>query len=150
MEDRIQRDITIAAPIDRVWAALTQPQHVGLWFGTGKPAKIDFQPGGAIVFDGGYGESLATIERIEPPHLFSYRWAQVGPENVPPHEGNATLVEFALTSHEDGTLLTVTETGFATLTDVDLAGRERQYKENAGGWPQVLAALADYVAGLPA
>ena len=33
--DRIERDIVIAAPIERVWKVLTAPEHVGVWFGQG-------------------------------------------------------------------------------------------------------------------
>ena len=40
-EDRIEREITIAAPIERVWAVITEPEHVGKWFGQGPPARID-------------------------------------------------------------------------------------------------------------
>ena len=31
--DRIEREIVINAPQDRVWAALTEAEHVAGWFG---------------------------------------------------------------------------------------------------------------------
>ena len=31
MSDTIEREITIAAPIERVWDLITQPEHVGTW-----------------------------------------------------------------------------------------------------------------------
>ena len=31
--DRIEREVHIAAPIERVWAVLTEPALVGIWFG---------------------------------------------------------------------------------------------------------------------
>src|SRR5205085_9304392 len=34
-KDRIAREISIAAPVERVWAVLTEPAHVGSWFGQG-------------------------------------------------------------------------------------------------------------------
>jgi uncharacterized protein YndB with AHSA1/START domain len=45
--DRIERDIVIAAPVERVWAVLTEPEHVGRWFGQGEPARIDPRPAGS-------------------------------------------------------------------------------------------------------
>ncbi len=36
--DRIEQEIVIAAPVERVWAVLSEPEHVGRWFGHGKPA----------------------------------------------------------------------------------------------------------------
>lgn len=147
MDDSIQRDITIDAPVERVWAAITEPRHVGVWFGTGQPAKMDFRPGGGIVFSHGEaGETLATIERIEPQRLFAYRWALVGARDVPPGDGNATLVEFTLEPDGDATRLTVTETGFTKLTAVDVEARAKQYGDNVGGWAQKVVELADYIA----
>ena len=46
-KDRIEQEIVIAAPIERVWAVLTEPAHVGRWFGQGGPAEIDLRPGGS-------------------------------------------------------------------------------------------------------
>ena len=33
MIDTIERDILIAAPIERVWEIVTTPEHIGQWFG---------------------------------------------------------------------------------------------------------------------
>ena len=32
-EDRIERDVLIDAPVERVWALITQAEHLGTWFG---------------------------------------------------------------------------------------------------------------------
>ena len=45
--EQIEREVVIAAPIERVWAVVTQPEHVGTWFGDAG-AEIDLRPGGAI------------------------------------------------------------------------------------------------------
>ncbi len=52
-EDSIEREITIAAPIDKVWSVLTEPDHVGMWFGTGSSVRIDLRPGGVMELDHG-------------------------------------------------------------------------------------------------
>ena len=41
--DRIEREITIAAPIERVWSILTEAEHIHGWFAD---AEIDLRPGG--------------------------------------------------------------------------------------------------------
>ena len=51
--DRIEREVMIAASPERVWAVLTEPAHVGTWFGTGSPAEIDLRPGGLMMLDHG-------------------------------------------------------------------------------------------------
>ena len=42
--DRIERTVELAAPPDRVWAALTTAEGLSAWFGN--EATIDLRPGG--------------------------------------------------------------------------------------------------------
>ncbi len=148
--NRIQQEITIAAPVEQVWATITEPRHVGVWFGTGTPTTMDFRPGGTMVFDHGpHGEIHARIEQIEPRHLFSWRWTTIGPPNTPPTNENSTLVEFTLHAEDTGTRLRVTETGFDTLA-APAAARDERYKSNTGGWADKLAEIDAYVQRLPA
>src|SRR5450631_1822022 len=115
-DDRIEREIQIAAPIERVWAVLTEPEHVGTWFGVGVPTEIDLRPGGIMVLDHGvYGRYLTRFVTVSRPHLLSYRWAAAHPDVVA-DDSNSTLVEFTLTPTTPGTALPVVESGFATLT----------------------------------
>src|SRR5437879_6303043 len=110
--DRIEREILINAPQDRVWAVLTVADHVAHWFGDS--AEVDLRPGGKMVFGWTeHGNHHAVVERVEPPGFFSYRWGH-GAE-VEPAAGNSTLVEFTLTPAGSGTMLRVVETGFASL-----------------------------------
>lgn len=149
-EDRIERAIEIRAPIDKVWAVLTEPEHVGRWFGTGSPVEIDLRPGGVMVLDHGEHGTYATVfVAIDPPRALSYRWAAGYPGQVATEE-NATLVEFTLEPAGDGTLLRVVETGFASLAVP--AGREDSagYESHADGWSAVVRRLGAYVEGDPA
>jgi uncharacterized protein YndB with AHSA1/START domain len=139
--DQIERELTIDAPVERVWAALTQPESIKEWFGD--RAEIDLQPGGAAVFQfEGYGSFHATLERVEPYSVFSYRWARQAEE--PPHDGNSTLVEFTLIPEGTGTRLRVVETGFATL-DLPEAEQVKHAEENRQGWQSELDELRQYV-----
>jgi uncharacterized protein YndB with AHSA1/START domain len=142
--DRIVREVKIQAPIERVWAVLTEPAHVGVWFGSGVPAEIDLRPGGVMVLDHGeHGRYPTLIVNVDPPHAFSYRWASAYP-GITATEDNSTLVEFSLQAAADGTLLRVVESGFDTL--VIPAGREDSagFESHAQGWAGVVVKLGEY------
>jgi len=65
--DRIEREITIAAPVERVWAVLTEPEHVGQWFGL--RARNPAAPGGERLHEpgdtGGTRSLLLVREPLE-------------------------------------------------------------------------------------
>jgi uncharacterized protein YndB with AHSA1/START domain len=70
--DRIEREITIDAPQQRVWDVLTEAEHISNWFGDS--TEIDLRPGGKIVFGWTeYGPHHARVEKVEAPGFFSYR-----------------------------------------------------------------------------
>jgi uncharacterized protein YndB with AHSA1/START domain len=144
--DRIERETTIEAPVERVWELLTQAEHVGRWFGDAG-AEIDLRPGGAMVMHWReHGSSRGRIEAVEPHSHFSYRWAPFkDPGGEEPVEGNSTLVEFTLTPDGGGTRLRVVETGFAALA-TSAEQRARNVESNTEGWAFELGELADYAA----
>ena len=73
--EQIEREVVITAPIERVWATITQPEHVGTWFGDAG-AEIDLRPGGAILIHwADYGTGYGIVERVEPPRVFAFRGA---------------------------------------------------------------------------
>ena len=45
--DRIESDVLIAAPVERVWDLITRADHLGRWFGNAG-AEVDLRPGGAL------------------------------------------------------------------------------------------------------
>jgi uncharacterized protein YndB with AHSA1/START domain len=141
--DRIEREVTIAAPVDRVWAVITEAEHIGRWFGDAG-AEIELRPGGRFTCTWKeHGTVRAIVERVEAPHFFSYRWAR--PVNAEVQPGNSTLVEFSLTPDGSGTRLRVVESGFREL---DLSDEERaKYAAgNIEGWASELSELAGYAA----
>ena len=70
--ERIEREILIEAPIDVVWAVLTEPEHVAGWFSDS--AEVDLRPGGDATFTWHeHGSALAWVERVEPPRFFAFR-----------------------------------------------------------------------------
>ena len=137
MEDRIERELTIKAPVQRVWEVLTDPAYVARWFGD--RAEIDLRPGGRAVFGWtDHGDGHAVVERVEPPREFAFSWAR---EHDVAFEQAATttLVEFSLSPVDGGTRLRLVESGF---TD------ETHHKENSGGWDAELAELVTFAESL--
>jgi uncharacterized protein YndB with AHSA1/START domain len=141
--DQIEREVLIEAPVERVWALITEAEHMGAWF-SDTSAKIDLRPGGAMSLSWEkHGTVHARVERVEPPHLFTYRWASA--TDVEPTDGNSTLVEFSLAAEGDGTRVRVVEIGFAGL-DASEAERRRKLDDNTEGWAIELGHLAEHAA----
>ena len=142
--EQIEREVVIAAPIERVWAVVTQPEHVGTWFGDAG-AEIDLRPGGAIIIRWkDYGTGYGIVERVEPPHVFAWRGALIGHTEVRPD--NSTVVEFTLTAEGGGTRLRVVESGFHTLA-IPADEALKQAEGNVEGWRIKMDELAAYVTG---
>jgi uncharacterized protein YndB with AHSA1/START domain len=145
-QDKVEREVVVAAPVERVWEILTQAQHVGKWFGDS--ADIDLRDGGEIVLRWEkYGEFFGTIERIERPRHFSYRWVP-GVPGKKPGKDDSTLVEFTLTPDGARTKLRVVETGFSRLPRPE-SDRAEQFEDNSKGWTTVLDDLRKYSEQLP-
>jgi uncharacterized protein YndB with AHSA1/START domain len=167
--DRIEKRITLRAPLSRVWRAIADAREFGQWFGfelegdfaAGKRMKgvfigeldeaalVEYQKSLGLrpskVKLPGENATFCSIERIEPERYFSFRWipyaidADADPENEP-----TTLVEFWLEAVADGTLLTIVESGFDR---VPAHRRERAFRMNEGGWAAQSENLRKYVDG---
>jgi uncharacterized protein YndB with AHSA1/START domain len=137
VSDRIEREIHIAAPLERVWSVVTEPRF---WVGEGDPAQADLREGALIMSDHGeYGRYPLRIERIDPQRYVSYRWATTFPGEEP-REGNSTLVEFTLVPEGDETRLRVVESGFAELAAPEDT-RRTSLEGNTEGWASELDEL---------
>jgi uncharacterized protein YndB with AHSA1/START domain len=137
-EDRIEREIRIAAPIERVWAVVTESEHLGEWFGMAKPAEIDLRPGGIFTLE--YGEWAKfpnLIVTVDAPHSFAYRSASAYP-GVTATEENSTLVEFTLVEDGDGTVLRLVESGFESMPLPENPPESAKFESHANGWPYAL------------
>ncbi|MGZ4202942.1 MAG: SRPBCC domain-containing protein, partial [Thermoleophilaceae bacterium] len=103
---RIERDILMDAPMEVVWAVVTEPEHIAGWFS--HTVELELTPGGSAVFHwDGHGSVKGRVERVEPPRYFSFRWSIT--------DETSTLVEFSLSPEGDSTRLTVVESGFRDL-----------------------------------
>jgi uncharacterized protein YndB with AHSA1/START domain len=143
ISDRIERKIELKAPRERVWKAITTETEFAQWFGV-KFLEGKFQPGARAkaraTHRGRHIEFYLTVEKMEPPRYFSWRWIPGAkqPANEPP-----TLVEFVLEETQDGTSVTITESGFDRLS---LEYRAAAFKDNTDGWEHQAKSLANYLA----
>lgn len=142
--DQIERETVIDAPVERVWALITDAEHVGRWFGDAG-AEIDLRPGGEMVLRWAeHGTSRGRVVAVEPHSRFSYRWAPFKePGGEEPVDGNSTLVELTLHPEADGTRLRVVESGFTALATSE-AQRAENHAGNTRGWQAELDELRDY------
>jgi uncharacterized protein YndB with AHSA1/START domain len=150
MNDRIEKQIELKAPVSRVWRALTDYREFGQWF----RVKLDgpFVPGqlstGRLTFPG--KEHLkweAVVQKMEPERLFSFTWHPYAVDpKIDYSKETPTLVEFRLEEIPTGTLLLLTESGFDKIPS---NRRLEAFSRNDGGWTQQLQKIEAYVAQTP-
>lgn len=155
--DRIEKRMILRAPRDRIWRAISEAEQFGTWFGvefdgdfapgtrlTGRIAPTQVDPEVAKLQQPYIGFPFEFhIERIEPMRLFSFRWH---PSAVDPGTDYSaepmTLVEFRLEDVAQGTLLTITESGFDRIP---LERRAKAFTSNEGGWRHQLKLIEKYL-----
>ena len=114
-------------PIEKVWRAVTTPQHLGQWFPSS--VEVDLRSGGAMrfgAFDGDAG-AAGTVEVVDAPRCLTFTWG-------------TDRLTFELTPDGDGTTFALTHSfddryGAASF---------------ATGWGVCLAGLRCVLAGEPA
>jgi uncharacterized protein YndB with AHSA1/START domain len=147
MSDRIEKRIELAAPVSRVWRALTDYLEFGQWFGV----KLDgpFRAGqvsrGHITHPGyEHVKWKAVVQKMEPERLFSFTWHPYAIDPKIDYSGETpTLVEFRLEETASGTLLLITESGFDKIPS---HRRLDAFRMNDGGWAQQLKNIEKHVA----
>ncbi len=127
--DRIEKKILLRAPRARVWRALTDAKEFGQWFRV--ELEGPFTAGGRVqgrITYPGY-EHLrfeATVERMEPEQLFSWRWRPAAVEPGVDYSAEpTTLVVFELQDVPEGTLLTVVESAQDVRAQFDFVSETR-------------------------
>ena len=157
--DRIEKNILLKAPQERVWRALTDSAQFGTWFGMrldgafvlgdrvrGTIAGTQVNPKVAKMQEPYFGKLVElAIDRMEPQHLFSFRWHPYPVDLEGDYsEEPMTQVTFTLEPQTEGVLLTVTETGF---DQVPAERRAQALADNEGGWAIQVTLIEAYVTG---
>lgn len=132
--DTIERTIHIDAPVERVWTIVTEPEHLGTWFGDAGATRA-----GDIITMAWkeHGEAELRIVREDAPNAFAFRW-----DANDPGIGD-TLVEFTFAAEGEGTRLKVVESGWGELRTTP--ERQAELRDgNTGGWKHELGDLERY------
>jgi uncharacterized protein YndB with AHSA1/START domain len=152
--DRIEKRIELKAPVARVWRALTDYREFGTWFRVRleKPFAIGQVAHGQITHPGyEHIRWEAHIQQMEPERLFSFTWPLIEFHDQERYTGDyarapRTLVEFRLEKTANGTLLTLTESGFESVPE---SWRDKAFHGNDGGWAAQMQNIENYVAEKP-
>jgi uncharacterized protein YndB with AHSA1/START domain len=114
----VTRSISIAASVEKVWRAITEPEQISRWFG--RTVFDGARPGaqGTMAFEG-HGAVPIRIEAIDAPRAVTYRWCNDNALDRPPtafDEAHSTVFTFTLEIEGSGTRLTVVEAGFESTS----------------------------------
>lgn len=145
--EQIENELVIDAPPERVWAILTEAEHIRHWFAF-DGATIDPRPGGELVMQWKeHGVFYSRVEIFEPPRRFAFR-GSFRPDEMPA-PGNTTLVMFTLVPEGAGTRVRVVESGFRDLA-IPEAEQAAFAEGNIQGWNGAFSALQEYMQALAA
>jgi uncharacterized protein YndB with AHSA1/START domain len=159
--DRIQKQIVLRAPRERVWSAISDAKKFGTWFGvefdgpfvagsrlSGKIAPTKVDPEVAKMQQPYAGKRFEfSVERIEPMRNISFRWHPFAVEpGIDYSKEPTTLIVFELEEVSGGTRLTITESGF---DKIPLARRAKAFAANEGGWAMQVKLIEKYLAMQP-
>lgn len=144
--DAIVSEIYIVAPAERVFAALTDPKQLAIWFTDAscpvKTWRMDARRGGSYGYATGKSRHLVNgvsefechgdILEFDPPRLLVYTWVA----NWHLDKQRKTVVRWELTPAGAGTHVKVTHSG--------LAQEQVAREDYRGGWPGVVEKLKEF------
>jgi uncharacterized protein YndB with AHSA1/START domain len=137
-EFTVRRTIRIAAPIEKVWSAVTEPEHISQWFGRARFEGSGVGAHGTLDFPD-HPPVPIRVEALDAPRMVSYRWGNDDATRVTTDEvdeDQSTVFTFTLEPLPDGTQLTVVETGFEVTSDP-----AANLESHRGGWDSELDKL---------
>ncbi len=145
--DRIEKQIEIAAPVSRVWQALTDYREFGQWFRVNLegPFRVAETSRGQITYPGYEHVTMEVIvEAMEVEKRFAFWWRPYAIDPQVDYSAEPrTLVEFLLEpTTSGGTVLRVSESGF---DGIPAHRRDEAFRMNDGGWAQQIINIRNHV-----
>jgi len=134
LENSIERQIEIKAPIPKVWEALTNAKLFGQWFGANFHSPfVAGQTTKARNTSKGFEMDMEfIIKEIKPQSYFAYAWHPFPLDKTFDYDKEEpTLVEFHLEKTASGTLVKVKESGFNKVT---ASRRAEAFRMHTAGW----------------
>ena len=140
MQDTIERQITIQAPKQVVYQAITDPAQITSWFPDTIEGSLAVGEQPVLGF-GDHGKTQILVVAAQPYDYFAYRWVPganhfLGDVTTV----KTTIVEFKLTEQDGITTVAMTESGFSLLS-AELA--TASFEQNSGGWGYMLGRLEE-------
>ncbi len=126
----------LAAPPERVFAALTTPAQIARWIGprgvAASNVAVDLRVGGEFSFDLDFGEAVITMrgryEAVDPPSRLVHTWGVAG-------AGDDSRVTIELAAAGAGTELRLTHAGL----------QPDEFAQNRAGWDEFFDQLDEYL-----
>jgi len=140
----VRRTIRIAAPLEKVWSAITDPAHISQWFGATVLDGSGAGATGTMTFDG-YGAIPIRVEEVDELRSITYRWGNDDAADTLPTtvaDDNSTVFTFTLDEVDGGTQLSVVETGFEHTSDP-----VSNVRDHGTGWTDELDKLVALLEG---
>ncbi|MGV0741982.1 SRPBCC family protein [Mycolicibacterium sp. XJ870] len=158
MSDRIEKEVLLRAPLDRVWRAISDADEFGRWFGIRfdgpfvagtsvsgviTPTEVDAAVAAMQEPYSGQPDTWQIVA-VEAPHRLAFRWHPYAVEPDADYSAEpTTLVEFTLTENADGVLLRIVESGFDAIP---AARRISAFEANSEGWAHQAELVRKYLA----
>jgi uncharacterized protein YndB with AHSA1/START domain len=156
--DRIEKQVVLRAPLERVWRAISDADEFGQWFGvrfdgpfvagesvTGviTPTTVDEDVARMQEAHAGKSDSWQIVA-IEPQRRLAFRWHPYAVEAGADYSQEpTTLVEFTLTETDEGVLLRIVESGF---DKIPAQRRAAAFEANSQGWAKQTQLVRKYLA----
>jgi len=156
--DRIEKQICLKAPRERVWRAISDSTAFGTWFGvkfdgpfvsgatmTGRITPTQVDPEVAKMQEPYTGKPFViVVDCVQPMSRFAFRWHPFAIDpDIDYSQEPMTLVAFELADALGGTLLKITESGF---DQIPIERRAQAFQANDGGWTHQSKLIEKYLA----
>ena len=156
--DRIEKEVVLRAPLERVWRAISDAEEFGRWFGvrfdgpfvpgapvTGviTPTTVDDEVARAQDPYAGKADTWQIVA-VEPKRRLAIRWHPYAVESGTDYSQEpTTLVEFTLDETAEGVLLRIVESGFDSIP---VERRASAFEANSEGWAAQTELVRKYLA----
>jgi uncharacterized protein YndB with AHSA1/START domain len=156
--DRIEKEVLLRAPLERVWRAISDAEEFGRWFGvrfdgpfvagasvTGviTPTIVDEEVARMQEPHAGMSDTWQIVA-LEPQRRLAFRWHPFAVESGADYSQEpTTLVEFTLDQTAEGVLLRIVESGFDAIP---ADRRAAAFEANSEGWAAQTELVRKYLA----
>lgn len=119
MTQKIEKKVSIDAPIDAVWNALTKPDLIKLWMAEpeiGLQVSADWMEGASISMKGFHHiefENKGIVLKVDPEKELRYSYLS-SLSQLPDRPENYSIISFKLHPSGNSTLVTLTISNFPT------------------------------------